>query len=328
MFNYLSKIITSDNPNLFLLKFLLFLAIILSLIYLYRISESPYSKKNKSQEGFRQDKPYVLKQNQEIYDDFFAEMYDGVNDRDKLCQKELFQIIKMTEPTIRNSVFLDIGSGTGCVVNELTKAGYDTYGIDKSSAMNNYAEMKYPNVNIKLADVLDPMTYENGVFTHVLCLDFTIYEFKNKAQLFSNCYFWMKPNAYFIVHLVNPNKFSAKKYLKNNGDLNTLFNSILPETNNNNNNTRKTKMSVNFADCKYDESYDFSNNSSNVSFKQVFTDSVTKNIRENEQTLKMETIDEILDIAKRCGFIVHAKTEMKNINSDENQYLYVLERGT
>jgi len=325
MFNYLSKIIMSDNPNLFLLKFLSILAIILSLIYLYRISESPYSKKNREQEGFNQEKPYVLKQNQEVYDDFFAEMYDGVNDRDNICQKELFQIIKMTEPTTKNSVFLDIGSGTGCVVNELTKAGYDTYGIDKSSAMNNYAEMKYPDVNIKLADVLDPMTYENGVFTHALCLNFTIYEFKDKLQLFSNCYYWMKPNAYLIVHLVNPSKFSAKKYLKNKGDLTSAFISILPETNDN---SRKTSATENFADCKYDESYGFSDNSSNVSFKQVFTDSVTKNIRENEQTLNMETIDEILNIAKRCGFIVHAKTEMKNINSDENQYLYVLERGT
>jgi len=325
MFNYLSKIITSDNPNLFLLKLLSFLAIVLALIYLYRLSESPYSKKNKAQEGFHQDKLYVLKQNQEVYDDFFAEMYDGVNDRDKICQKELFQIIKMTETTIRNSVFLDIGSGTGCVVNELTKAGYDTYGIDKSSAMNNYAEAKYPDVNIKLADVLDPMTYETGVFTHILCLNFTIYEFKDKAQLFSNCYYWMKPNAYLIVHLANPSKFSAKKYLKSKGDLNTLFTSILPETNDN---SRKTSATVKFADCKYDESYSFSNTSSSVSFKQVFTDSITKNIRENEQTLTMETIDEILDIAKRSGFIVHAKTEMKNINSDENQYLYVLERGT
>ena len=210
-------------------------------------------------------------------------------------------------------------------MNELTKAGYDTYGIDKSSAMNDYAEAKYPDVNIKLADVLDPMTYETGVFTHILCLNFTIYEFKDKAQLFSNCYYWMKPNAYLIVHLANPSKFSAKKYLKSKGDLNTLFTSILPETNDN---SRKTSTIVNFADCKYDESYSFSNTSSSVSFKQVFTDSITKNIRENEQTLTMETIDEILDIAKRSGFIVHAKTEMKNINSDENQYLYVLERGT
>jgi hypothetical protein len=40
----------------------------------------------------------------------------------------------------------------------------------------------------------------------------------------------------------------------------------------------------------------------------------------------METIDEVLDVAKKCGFIVHAKTSMKGCNGDANQYLYVLER--
>jgi len=33
-----------------------------------------------------------------------------------------------------------------------------------------------------------------------------------------------------------------------------------------------------------------------------------------------------LDIAKRAGFIVHAKSNMKIMNGDENQYLYILER--
>jgi hypothetical protein len=40
----------------------------------------------------------------------------------------------------------------------------------------------------------------------------------------------------------------------------------------------------------------------------------------------MESIDEILGMAKRAGFIVHAKTSTKGMNGDDNQYLYVLER--
>jgi ubiquinone/menaquinone biosynthesis C-methylase UbiE len=321
MFKYLAKIITSTNPNLFLLKVLFILAMIMLMVYLYRISESPYSKKNKAKEGFQQDHPYVLKQNQNIYDNFYAEMYDGVNNRDKICQRELFQIIKMTEPDVKNSTFLDVGSGTGCVVNELANAGYDTYGIDKSDAMVSYAESKYPDVSIKKADVLDPMTYENGLFTHVLCLNMTIYEFQNKQQFFSNCYYWMKPNSYLIVHLVNPSKLSTKKYLKFSGQLTTLFDQLMPESD-----SVKTNTVADFADCKYQESFQ-SSNTSTVTFKQTFTDKVSKNIRENEQSLKMESIDEILDIAKRAGFIVHAKTGMKGINGDENQYLYVFERS-
>jgi beta-lactamase class D len=53
---------------------------------------------------------------------------------------------------------------------------------------------------------------------------------------------------------------------------------------------------------------------------------MTKNIRKNEQTLQMESIDEILDMAKHAGFIVHGKTGMHGINGDDNQFLYILER--
>jgi len=306
------------------MKTLVILAIILLIVYLYRISESPYNKKNKAQEGFQQDQPYVLKQNQDVYDEFYTDMYDGVNNRDKICQLELFQIIKMTEPSVKNSVFLDVGSGTGCVVNELANSGYDVYGVDKSIIMSDYAETKYPSINIKTADVLDPMTYESGLFTHVLCLNFTLYEFTNKPQFFNNSYFWLKPNGYLVLHLVDPNKFSSKKYLKNKGRLTTIYDSLMPESNNDG---RKTTTNVEFADCNYEESYQFSNTSSNVVFKQTFTDKYTKNIRQNEQTMNMESIDEILDIAKRAGFIVHAKTGMNGINGDNNQYLYILERA-
>jgi len=324
VFNYLLKLLTSKNPNLIYLQILIILAIIFLAIYLYKITESPYLKINKAQEGFQQDQSYILKQNQFIYDEFYAEMYDGVNNRDKLCQRELFQIIKMTEPSANHSVFLDIGSGTGCVVNELTNAGYDVYGIDKSEAMTEYAESKNPNLNIKVADALDAMSYEKGVFTHVMCLNFTIYELDNKLQFFRNCYHWMKPNSYLILHLVNPGKFSTKKYLKFNTGITSLYDSLIPETENEN--VRKTSLVTEFSDCTYEEKYAFSSDKSIVVFSQVFTDKITKNIRQNEQILKMESIDEILDLAKRSGFIVHGKTGMKAIIGDDNQYLYVLER--
>jgi SAM-dependent methyltransferase len=324
MLKYLTNIVTTRNPNLFYLQLLLILAIVFLAVYLYKVSESPYTKKSREQEGFTQEQPYVLKQNQDIYDDFYAQFYDGVNNRDKICQRELFQIIKMTEATTVNSVFLEVGSATGTVLNQLVNAGYDAYGIDKSDAMVTHTDKTYPELNVKSADVMDPMTYENGVFTHVLCLNFTIYEFENKRQFFSNCYYWMKPNAYLIVHLVNPSKFSTRKYLKFKGMMGTLFDNLLPETDSE---PRETEMHAEFEDCKYHEKYEIASDKTTVTFTQIFTDNVTKNIRQNEQLLKMETIDEILDVAKKCGFLVHAKTSMKGCNGDDNQYLYVLERA-
>jgi hypothetical protein len=97
----------------------------------------------------------------------------------------------------------------------------------------------------------------------------------------------------------------------------------MPETDN----EIKKTTTVEFADCKYQESFQISDKSNKTIFKQTFTDKISKNIRENEQTLSMESIDEILDMAKQAGFIVHSKTSMKKCNSDENQYLYVFERA-
>jgi SAM-dependent methyltransferase len=323
MLKYIKNIITSNNPNLFFLQLLLVLAVIFLGLTLYRITESPYSKQNRAKEGFTQEQPYVLKQNQDIYDEFMAEMYDGVNNRTKICHRELYEIIKMTDPTVANSVFLEVGSATGTVLNELASAGYAAYGIDKSDAMVSFAETRYPSLAIKSANVLDPMCYENSLFTHVLCLNFMIYEFENKQQFFKNCYYWMKPNGYLIVHLVSPDKFSTRNYLKYKGFLTTLYDELMPESDNQ---PRSTEMKADFEDCTYSESYEFIEKNQTVTFIQTFTDKVTKNIRQNEQTMKMESIDEILDIAKRSGFIVHAKTSMKGCNGDENQYLYVLER--
>jgi len=37
----------------------------------------------------------------------------------------------------------------------------------------------------------------------------------------------------------------------------------------------------------------------------------------------MENIDEIVNIAKKCGFIPHAQIKLLN---DEHQYIYIFER--
>ena len=61
-------------------------------------------------------------------------------------------------------------------------------------------------------------------------------------------------------------------------------------------------------------------------FKEKFVDKETKHIRENENTLYMETIEDILKIASKSGFIIKGKIDMKKCNGDENQYLYIFER--
>ena len=83
-----------------------------------------------------------------------------------------------------------------------------------------------------------------------------------------------------------------------------------------------------YEDFKYKANYTFPVNleeTNIVSFTESFTDKVTNHVRHNEETLYMEDIRDILDIANQTGFIFHAKVDMETLG-DDNQYLYILER--
>jgi SAM-dependent methyltransferase len=234
----------------------------------------------------------------------------------------------MTEPSTKHSCFLDIGSGTGYMVDQLTQAGYMAYGIDKSQEMIKYSEEKYPDSEYKHGDVmLDPMIYDTGSFTHILCTNLTIYLFENKMTFFSNCYFWLKPNGYLILHLANRHKFSIYKPMAKK-PLWYLPSKTQPP--------QITDTMVDFEDYKYTSFYQFPKNkydksTEQVVFKEKFIDKETKHVRENEQTFYMDSISSILKMASQAGFIVKGKVDMSKVNkkgpyADRFQFLYILER--
>ena len=317
MFKYLYTILKSNNPKLFCHKMLLSITIVLIVYYLYKFSEPP---KIKGAEGFVQEAPFVLKTDLAVYDQFYAEVYDGITDRDKTCQRELYEIVKMTEPDTKNSTILDIGCGTGCMVAELVDAGYNAYGLDKSKAMLDIAEAKYPNLSFINGDVMESMAFENGLFSHILCTNFTIYEIPDKTAFFRNCYHWLKPNGYLVVHLVDKEKFSARTFKDSVMDLGAFYRSMQYPSK-----ERKTSTTAEFIDYVYNATYEFKQDI--VVLKETFTDKETKHIRQNENTLQMDKIEDVLRIASSVGFIIHGKTTMKSCGGDENQYLYVFERA-
>jgi SAM-dependent methyltransferase len=265
-------------------------------------------------EGFTQKAEFVLKQDAAIYDDFYADVYDIIHKTHSRSQWELKQLLKLTDADTNNSVILDVGSATGYVVNELQQAGYKAYGIDISEEMVKVSSEKYPSITVKNADVLDPMNYERHTFTHILCMNFTVYEFQNKAAFFRNSYLWLKSNAYLLIHLVDPQKFNA----------------VMPasEETKKSPDGRVTNSLVKFYDFDYRAQYEFpkNNTTTQVSLKETFKDRETKHIRQNERVLYMEGINDILKIANREGFVFHGKISMKKYNGDDNQYLYVLEK--
>jgi SAM-dependent methyltransferase len=255
-----------------------------------------------------------VKRDIDVYDVFYVEIYDNIMKPEIRCDFEIETIINSTFPSKQYSTFLDIGSGTGHLANKLNDQGYNVQTIDKSSAMVKYANNKYQKLNSIQGDAMNPMTFDRGVFTHILCLGMTIYEIDDKLEFFRNCFYWLQMNGYMIIHLVDRNKFDAiipagKNYLLESPQ---HFAS-----------DRITDTIIDFESFKYNASYNF--DGQNVMLSEKIIDEKTKNVRQNERTLYMDELNDIIYLAQYAGFIVHGAVKMTKVG-DENQFIYILER--
>lgn len=312
MFQYLYSLFTTGIYRKIWLKVLIVFSILLVIVF---ANKRFMQNSGDNTEGFEQKDNFVLKYNDNIYDNFYAEIYDKIHKPQVRTPYEIKTIIKITQPDNKSNI-LDIGSGTGYIVNELNELGYSVYGVDKSPAMVNYSMDKYPDLLIKVGDIKDPMLYDRHVFSHILCLYYTIYHFKNKIEFFKNSYNWLKPGGYLVLHLVEPTKFDitvpASKHI--------LFGS--PQELN----APRCRDSIaTINNVKYKRSYQFRENKE-TTVKETFTDISTGNIRQNEYTMYMEEISSIIAMANYAGFIPHGKIDMEGFINDKHQYLYIFER--
>ena len=302
--------ILSKNPNKVWFKILIILGIALVITIIYsRINITAYH------EGFEQSERFIMKHGNEIYDDFYVDLYDKIYQPELQSDFIIETVIHMTMPS-KKSVFLDVGSGTGDLTNTLQTKEYLVYGIDKSQCMVDYCKNKYPEIPIKCGDVFDAMSYDRNSFSHILCTNMTIYQLSDKKAFFRNCYYWLKPNGYIILHLVDKSKFdpilpSAKP---------VGMNSLQQYSE-----TRITNTIIDFVDFKYKASYDFTK-SINTVLTETMTDNLTHNVRQNELTLYMDNIDDILHLAQDNGFIIHGQVNMWDCIGDKNQFIFILER--
>ena len=264
-------------------------------------------------EGFVQREKYILKRGAEIYDDFYSSIYDELVYDNVKNDFEVGEITRLVKPTQRSRV-LDIGSGNGHHVKLLEKSGYKVEGVDKSAAMVKSAKNKYPNCKFKQGDVLESMLYPKNNFTTITCLYFTIYYINDKQLFLQNCYNWLMPGGYLVLHLVNRDKFdpilnaadplhlvSAQKYAKK----------------------RITNSLVKFKDFQYKANFELDKSKNLAEFDETFKDDTTGHVRQNKHKLHMETQKHILGIAKNIGFILQGKVDMVTTQY-QYQYLYLL----
>ena len=282
----------------------------LILIFLWLI------KKNVSDnEGFSQELPFILKEGDDIFDEFYAQIYDIIHKPNLYVDSITDDIIKNTNINEDKCVSLVIAGDTGEQNNSFQSKGIDTYTIFKHLDMYNHSLIKFPNMKAKVDDLENPMAYETNTFSHILCSGTTLYTMKTKEIFFRNVYNWLIPDGVFLLQLSDRSKF------------NTISNSInnkLIDSPQKYHNERITDSEIDFGSFKYLSKYDFSDAEKDiVYFSETFTDSQTQHVRKQDQILYMENIDDILKIALICGFSVFSKI---NLIQDDNQFIYILER--
>ena len=264
-------------------------------------------------EGFVQREKYILKQGSEIYDGFYSSIYDELVYDNVKNDFEVGELKRLVKPTQRSRV-LDIGSGNGHHVKLMQTAGYNVEGVDKSEAMVKYAKNKYPGCKYKKGNALESMLYPRNSFSTITCFYFTIYYINDKQQFLQNCYNWLMPGGYLVLHLVNRDKFdpilnsadplhlvSAQKYAKK----------------------RITNSLVKFKDFQYKANFELDKSKNLAEFDETFKDDTSGHVRQNKHKLYMETQKHILSIAKNIGFILQGKIDMVTTQY-QYQYLYLL----
>ena len=290
-------------------KILIFISLLLIMIVFFKYINNKNPNKI---EGFQQEQEFLFKKGPEIYDDFYADVYDFLVFNELKNDYEVGMIINQNTPNTK-TVVLDVGCGTGHHVAKMAQNNnLEIIGIDISPSMIKKAKANYPNLNFQLADVLNRDAFQNNMFTHILCLYFTIYYIEDKNQFFNNAMEWLKPGGYLFVHLVDRYKFdpilppgnplyivSPQKYAKD----------------------RIMKTKINFNEFIYNSEFKLNETSDVAIFDEKFKFNNGK-VRKQEHILYMNNISDIINMAQDAGFVIQAKIDLIKV-AYEYQYVYV-----
>jgi len=287
-------------------KILIFVTLFLILIVLFK------SINTTNKEGYEQNDAFLFKKGTEIYDDFYADIYDYLVFNNLKVNYEIGEIKNSSLPNNR-SVILDVGCGTGHHVDKLSQYDLNVIGVDISPSMVSKAKYNFPDYNFLVGDVLNGSTFKSSQFTHILCLYFTIYYFEDKMAFFNNCMDWLMPGGTLIIHLVNRDKFdpilppgnplyivSPQKYSKE----------------------RITKTKITFNDFVYSSNFELEPEKDIATFHEKFKFNNGK-VRKQEHKLYMNSENDIINMAQDAGFLVQGKIDLVNC-AYEYQYLYIL----
>lgn len=240
----------------------------------------------------------------DIYDNFYCNTYEVMISHYKnlLVQYEINNLFIHTKID-STSLLVDLGCGTGDHILELAKKKIDIIAIDQSEYMLNISNNKFLQEKEKYQskDKMGKIKFIQGNFsnrsllknesvTHITMYYFSFYFSDNKQELINNIYFWLKKDGYFIVHLVNPQRFDPLI----DAAANPLFGISLHKLSKDQNN-RKQVSKVKFDTFSYESIFSYDSVNETGTYYEKFMFSNNKK-RYQIQKLNMPIISKIIKL--------------------------------
>lgn len=250
-------------------------------------------------EGFEDGKTEEF-HDAEIYDEMYASIYDSLwNSNERIKYEEVsMQDVSLADQQTTDVRVLDMCCGTATHAPFFRDLGVGYVGVDTSEAMMAKARERCPSAKFNKGDVSLPQLYSPKSYSHCLMLGFSIYMFQNPRIISDNAYQWLRPGGYFIVHLVDPDKFDPLH------DLSSPFAAFSLQKYNI---ERQTESLVYFDKFKYAGKLVKKKGDDDASYNEVFSyydaaNNKGNKYRENKLTMNMPSKERMIDIIRTSGF--------------------------
>jgi ubiquinone/menaquinone biosynthesis C-methylase UbiE len=271
----------------------IFLAVLVFLMYGITLWVS-------GQEGFENEGSVTYEDAAEIYDDVYASIYDLLwNPQDMIKYEQVsMQDISLADWNTKNVHVLDMACGTAPHATWFKNLGVDYTGVDISESMLKKARENTPSATFQKGDITQVHLFPQKAMTHCVLTGFSIYQFQNPKIISDNAYQWLQPGGYFIVHLVDPDKYDPLHELASPFAAFSLQKYSLE---------RQTASNVFFDKFKYIGRLKKKEGEDQATYEEIFSyydknDNNGSKYRENKHHWNMPSKERMIDIFKTSGF--------------------------
>ena len=289
----------------------IFLAVLIFLMYGITLWMS-------GQEGFENEGSTTYEDIEEIYDDVYAAIYDllwGSQEAHRYTEVSL-QDICLADWNTKNVHVLDMACGTAPHATFFKQLGVDYKGVDLSESMLKKAREITPGGTFQKGDITQVHLYPQKSMSHCILTGFSIYQFQNPKIISDNAYQWLQPGGYFVVHMVDPDKYDPILNLASPFAAFSLQKYVFE---------RQTDSTIYFDKFKYTGKLKKKKDEDEATYEETFTyydkdDNKGNKYRENKHHWNMPSKERLIDIIKTSGFR-HIETVDLVRCSKEYQYI-------